>query len=159
MALGLAVVVLSAPSLMLFGGAAGGSTGAVPEAAYGPSGTTTIQDEASPSASGAGVGRTDGIIGAPTYTGAPTHTEASTDTGSPTDTGAPTIIGAPTETGAPSETSAPPTTTTGGAKTSSTDSSALEAIGERIPWPIIGVTLVSTGLALLVLRGVALRLR
>ena len=147
MAFGLAVVVLSAPSLMLFGGAAGGPAGALPEAAYGPSQTTAIQDQASPFATGAGVGRTDGIVGAPT------------DAGPPTSTSAPAIIGAPIDTGAPTHTGAARPTGDGGAKTSSTDSSGLEAIGERIPWPIIGVTLVSTGLALLVLRGVALRLR
>ena len=132
-ALGLAVVVLSGPSLMLFGGAAGGATGAPTEAAYRPSGTTSIQDQASPSASGVGVGGTDSTIGAPTTTGAPT------DTG------------------------APRSTNDGGAKESTTestkDSSRLQAIGERIPWSIIGVTLVVTGLAVLVLRRVALRLR
>ena len=128
MALGLAAIVLSGPSLMLFGGA----SGAAPEAALSPSGASA-QDLASPSASGVGAGAFDGL-------------------GPPSETGAPNDAGAPNDDGAP-----PPDGE--GTKASREDSYRLEAIGEQIPWPIVGLALVLTGGALLVLRRVALRVR
>ena len=123
MALGLAAIVLSGPSLMLFGGA----SGAAPEAALSPSGASA-QDLASPSASGVGAGAFDGL-------------------------------GAPSGTGVPSDAGAPPPSGEGGTKVAREDSYRLEAIGEQIPWPIVGLALVLTGGALLVLRRVALRVR
>lgn len=122
MALGLAVIVLSGPSLMLFGGAASSA----PEGAFYPSRGVSAQDLASPSASGAGAG-TPGKLGAPTETRAPT------------DAGAPPPDG--------NGTKAP------------RDDYMLESISEHMPWPIVGLALVSTGGALLILRKVALRLR
>ena len=123
MALGLAAIVLSGPSLMLFGGA----SGAAPEAALSPSRGASAQDLASPSASGVGAGAFDGL-------------------------------GAPTETGAPNDAGAPPPDGEG-TKASREDSYRLETIGEHMPWPIVGLALLSTGGALLVLRRVALRVR
>lgn len=124
MALGLAAIVLSGPSLMLFGGA----SGAAPEAALSPSRGASAQDLASPSASGVGAGAFDGL-------------------------------GAPSGTGVPSDAGAPPPSGEGGTKVAREDSYRLGAIGEQIPWPIVGLALVLTGGALLVLRRVALRVR
>ena len=123
-ALGLAVIVLSGPSLMLFGGA----SGAPPEEALSPSRGSSVQDLASPAASGAGAGEFGGL-------------------------------GAPSGTGVPSDAGAPPPSGEGGTKVAREDSYRLEAIGEQIPWPIVGLVLVLTGGALLVLRRVALRVR
>ncbi|MEO8470410.1 MAG: hypothetical protein ABI573_12190 [Chloroflexota bacterium] len=122
MALGLAVIVLSGPSLMFPGGAASSA----PEAALNPSRGVSIQDLASPSASGAGPG-------APGYLGAPTGTVAPNDAGGTPPAG-------------------------DGGKTSR-DNETLESIGKHMPWSIVGLALVSTGAALLILRRVALRVR
>lgn len=124
MALGLAVIVWSGPSLLQFGGAAG----AAPEAALVPSRGVSAQDLASPSASGAGAGEFGGL-------GAPSGTSVPSDAGTPSPGGE------------------------GGTKAAREDSYRLGAIAEQIPWPIVGLALVLTGGALLVLRRVALRVR
>ena len=122
MALGLAVIVLSGPSLMRFGGAASSA----PEGAFNPSRGVSAQDLASPVASGVGPGT-------------------------------PGYLGAPTGTGAPDDAAAPPPAS-GGGKTAR-DYDSLESIAEHMPWSIVGLALVSTGGALLILRKVALRVR
>ena len=119
-ALGLAVFVLSGPSVLQFG-----TTGAAPsEAAFGPAYTTSTPDPAS-----SGIKNLDGG-GIDTSGGAPGVVEITPQATSGDDS---------------RESPVPP--------------ASLETGADRIPWPFIGLLLAATGLALLIIRRVALRLR
>lgn len=144
-ALGLAVVVLSGPSVLQLGSAGAAPIGAAPsvaatsEAAFGPAQATSNPDSASPGVKDLATGGLD------TGGGAPGALQ-----GSPRPSGG----------GAPGMLQGSPRPTDGGESREAPAPRESESVGgDRIPWPLIGLLLVATGTALLVVRRIALRIR